>query len=212
MIALRSGRVLVILFTAVFLALVQAAGASAAPADLIESTPTSVAIDAPAPGETQSWNMSVRNVVDSPLPVGLEISGQSDVLFSGPTPIELTVKTSDGATVVERVPIGEVLGRSLTLPELKGGASYNLIGSVTLPREAGNAYQAAGGILKFRFVAMADRPGIVPSDPVPDKPVAGSSLAYTGLNNLLPVAAAAAALLAVGAGLLLTRRKNSAHE
>lgn len=212
MIALRSGRALVILLTAVFMALVQAGGASATPADLIESTPTSVAIDAPAPGETQSWNMSVRNVVDSPLPLGLEISGQSDVLFSGPTPIELTVKTPDGATVVERVPIGEVLGRSLALPELQGGASYNLIGTVTLPRAAGNAYQGAGGILKFRFISTADRPGVVPIDQVPDKPAAGPGLAYTGLNNLLPVVATAAVLLAVGAGFLLIRRKNPAHE
>lgn len=212
MIALHSGRALVIIVAAVFLTLVQAVGASAAPADLIESTPTSVAIDAPAPGESQSWNMSVRNVVDSPLPLGLEISGQSDVLFSGPTPVELSVKTSDGATVVERVAIGEVLGRSLALPELKGGASYNLIGTVTLPREAGNSYQGAGGTLKFRFVSSVDRPSVAPIDPVQNTPAAGPGLAYTGLNNLLPVAAAAAALLAVGAGLLLIRRKNSAHE
>lgn len=207
MIALRSGRALVILLTALFMALVQAAGASATPADLIESTPTSVAIDAPAPGETQSWDMSVRNVVDSPLPLGLEISGQSDVLFSGPTPLELTVKTSDGATVVERVPVSQVLGKSLTLPQLQTGKSYDLVGTVTLPKAADNSYQGANGTLKFRFVTSLEGPAVKPATPA-----AGPGLAQTGLNNLVPVLMAAVVLLVIGLVLVVARRKNSAHE
>lgn len=200
-------RVLMALAVAALLSMMQAVGALATTTDLIDSTPTSVAIDAPAPGESQKWNMSVRNVAGSSVPLGLEITGQSDVLFSGPAPLELTVRTIDGATVVERAPVQDVLGRSLRLPELAAGASYNLVGTVTLPREADNTYQGASGSLKFRFVTSIDRP-----DLRPQAPVAGPDLAYTGLGNLMPLAGAAALLLAIGFGLILVRRKKSVHE
>lgn len=206
MIALRSGRTLIALLGAGLLVLLQAVGASAVTSDLINATPTAVAIDAPAPGETLTWKMSVTNSVDAPLPLGLEITGASDVLFSGATPMELSVKTLDGATVVERVPVGKVLGQSLQLPELQVGKSYDLVGAVTLPREAGNSYQGASGNLKFRFVTSLDKPGVSPA------PVTGPNLANTGMNNLLPVAIAAIALLVIGIGFVVIRRKSSSHE
>ncbi|MCA4134033.1 LPXTG cell wall anchor domain-containing protein [Arthrobacter sp. M4] len=206
MIALRSLRTLLAVIGVAVLTMIQAVGASAAP-DLIDAAPTAVAIDAPAPGEAHSWNMSVKNVAGQPVPLGLEITGHSNVLFTGPAPMELTVQTRDGVTVVNKVRVGDVLGRSMTLPELGAGASYDLIGTVTLPREADNSYQGASGNLKFRFVTSVDSPKVTPVSPVK-----GPDLASTGLGNVLPVAAAAAGLLALGFALILVRRKKSAHE
>lgn len=207
MIALRRGRTLIALMGAGLLLLLQSVGASAVTSDLINATPTSVAIDAPAPGETQTWKMSVSNSVDSALPLGLEITGASNVLFSGATPMELSIKAADGVTVVERVPVGKVLGQSLQLPELQVGKTYDLVGSVTLPREAGNSYQGASGNLKFRFVTSLDKPAVTPVSPI-----SGPNLANTGMNNLLPVGIAAVALLVLGLGFVLVRRKDSSHE
>lgn len=207
MIALRSVRALVAVCAAAFLVLSQAVGASATTTDLINAASTTIAIEAPAPGESQSWNMSVNNAVDSPLPLGLEITGQSAVLFSGPAPMELTVKTPDGVTVVERVPVSQVLGKSLTLPELQSGKSYDLVGTVTLPRAADNSYQGANGTLKFRFVTSLEQPAVKPT-----APATGPGLAQTGLNNLFPVLTAAAVLLVLGLGLVVARRKSSTHE
>jgi hypothetical protein len=207
MIPARSIRALTAVIAAVFLGLVQPAGASAIAADLIDAAPTSLVLDAPAPGESQNWDMSVKNLVDSPVPLALEISGRSDVLFSGAAPMELTVNTPDGTAVIERIRVGEVLGRTITLPELQAGASYNLVGTVTLPRSADNSYQGASGNLKFHFVTSIDRPNVTP-----DKPASGSDLANTGLGTLIPIGVAAALLLAVGLCLILVRRKKPAHE
>ncbi|MEZ2389925.1 LPXTG cell wall anchor domain-containing protein [bacterium RCC_150] len=207
MIGSRSIRALIAVIAAVFLGLVQSTGASAVASDLIDTAPTSLVIDAPAPGESQNWNMSVKNVAGSPVPLALEITGRSDVLFSGAAPMELTVNTPDGTAVVERIGVGEVLGRTIKLPELQAGASYNLVGTVTLPREADNSYQGASGNLKFHFVTSIDRPNVTP-----EKPGSGADLANTGLRNLIPVGVAAALLLALGFGLILVRRKKSAHE
>ncbi|HKU29900.1 MAG TPA: LPXTG cell wall anchor domain-containing protein [Arthrobacter sp.] len=207
MIALRKGRALIGLIGAGMLVLLQSVGASAVTSDLINTNPTSVAIDAPAPGETQTWKMSVSNAADSALPLGLEITGSSDVLFSGATPMEISVKTLDGGTVVERVPVGKMLGKSLQLPELQVGKTYDLVGSVTLPREAGNSYQGASGNLKFRFVTSLDKPDVNPAPPY-----SGPNLANTGMNNLLPITIAAVALLVIGLGVVVLRRKSSSHE
>ncbi|MEV8149725.1 hypothetical protein AB0O52_16480 [Arthrobacter sp. NPDC080073] len=202
MIAPRSIRALIAVIAAVFLGLVQCAGASAVASDLIDTAPTAIVLDAPAPGESQVWNMSVKNVAGSPVPLSLEITGRSDVLFSGAAPMELTINTPDGTAVVERIRVGEVLGRTITLPELQAGASYSLVGTVTLPRVADNSYQGASGHLKFHFVSSIDRPNVTP-----DKPASGPDLANTGLRNLIPVGVAAAVLLAVGFGLILRSSK-----
>lgn len=206
MIALRGGRALIALLGAGLLILLQAVAASAVTSDLINSTPASVAVDAPAPGEVQTWKMSVSNSLDAPLPLGLEITGASDVLFSGATPMELSVRTLDGATVVERVPVGKVLGRSLQLPELQAGKTYDFVGALTLPREAGNSYQGASGNLKFRFVTSLDKPEVNLAPPI-----TGPNLANTGMNNLLPVVIVAVALLVIGLGFVVVRRKSSSH-
>ncbi|MDQ1205229.1 hypothetical protein [Microbacterium sp. SORGH_AS_0862] len=163
--------------------------------NLIDATPASVSITAPAPGETVSWDMSVRNITTGPLPLELSISDDGGRLLEGPTPITVTVRERETSRVVAEGSPADLRGMTLTLPDLAAGAEYGLVGSATLPAQADNTYQGASATLDFRFVAVAS--------------AAPPALAITGqdLFAVTVIAAAGATVLILGLWLALSRRR-----
>ncbi|RKS90178.1 hypothetical protein DEU37_1498 [Microbacterium sp. AG790] len=159
--------------------------------DLIDATPVSVTLDTPGPGHTTTWSMSVTNVSTVSVPLSLRITGDAVPLFSGDTPLQITVRDAAGNLVIPATSAFSLLDALLRLPALPAGSTYELEGAATLPPSADNSYQGLGGELLFRFVATDPR----------------TPLAQTGgeLTTLLvPVAAIAAA---AGISLVILRRK-----
>ncbi|UIN30694.1 hypothetical protein [Microbacterium binotii] len=176
-----------------------APSAAQAAQDLIDATPASVSITAPAPGETVTWDMSVRNLTSGALPIELSISGDDGRLLQGPTPIMITIRESGTSLVVAEGSPQELLGSSWELPSLVGGAEYALVGSATLPQNADNSYQAASATLDFRFTAVSSE--------------GPTALAITGSDLVGVVGVVAVGAVAVLSGLWLTlsRRRKETH-
>lgn len=186
-----------------------AASASAEPADLIEARTTAVSLHAPAPGESQTFDLSVTSVTDTTVPLVLTVAGQSGGLLSGPTPVEVALVDDAGGPVLAPSRADKLLGTRLDLPDLAAGAGYHLTGTVTLPADAGDEYQGATGQVVFRFQVATDSPAT--SDPAPAPGAATSSgLATTGATVAAAVAAVAV-LVTTGAWLLAARRRRSSH-
>jgi len=172
-------------------------GAAAAAGRLIEADPSVIALDTPGPGQSRAWEMSVRSMTDQTVPLTLSVTGESAQLFDGPTPLQLDLKDPRNGTVVFSGPVANVLGSSITLPNLAGRSSYALEGSVTLPASADNRYQNASGNLILTF--HAESTTAAPSQLA----ITGSNLA-TGLLLLLGVP-----LVLCGAIILIARRKRN---
>ncbi|WP_028707467.1 hypothetical protein [Propionicicella superfundia] len=174
--------------------------AQGAPTDLIDSTPATVVLSVPAPGETREWEMSVRNLTDGDLPLSLQVLGDGgQVLFTGPTPLELTVRDASGV-LIDAAPVGGLLDSAVELPRLPAGATYSLSGSVELPAEADNRYQGVSGSLTLRFVTSVDTPSEAPHQ-------GPGHLAFTGANVGVALIVLAAALIL--AGIILTVRSRA---
>lgn len=171
-------------------------GAAAAAGRLIEADPSVIALDTPGPGQSRAWEMSVRSVTDQTVPLTLSVTGESAQLFDGPMPLQLDLKDPRNGTVVFSGPVANVLGSSITLPNLAGRSSYALEGSVTLPASADNRYQNASGNLILTF--HAESTTAAPSQLA----ITGSNLA-TGLLLLL----LGVPLVLCGAIILIARRK-----
>jgi len=160
--------------------------------DLIDATPVSVTLDAPGPGHTTTWSMSVTNVSTISVPLSLRITGDAVPLFSGDTPLQITVRDRAGSLVIPPTPASSLLGGLLRLPALPAGSTYELDGAATLPRSADNSYQGLSGEMLFRFVA---------TDP-------SAPLAQTGgelMTHLVPIAV----IGAVGGVSLVTLRRKA---
>jgi LPXTG-motif cell wall-anchored protein len=163
--------------------------------DLITATPDVVVVKAPAPGHSQTWEMKVRNNTDRPLPLFLEIRFTGDdLLVHGPTPLVLTVDTPDGRPLGEAA-LGQLPSSPTSLPDLPGGSTYVLHGTVSLPREAGNEYQRLSGKLTFEFTSEDDT----------TKSGTGQ-LPFTGSDGLWQALILGLGLLALGAALVAKRR------
>lgn len=203
-------RLVGIAMTSVALASAVPTAAGAAPTGtLIEATPAAIQLDVPAPGQTYTWDMAVRSVSDSPVILSVATTGESEKLFSGPTPLVITLKDKDGDTVVGPMAAGELIGSSQSLPDLGPRQSYQLTGHATLPRDAGNEYQNAGGRLTLRFTAT-DAASTTDGAVTPPGGRSGSILASTGSTVVLGFVLIATTL--TGAGLLLiTKRKRGAR-
>lgn len=184
-----------------------AAPASAEPADLIEASTTAVSLHAPAPGESQSFDLSVTSVTDATVPLVLTVVGQSGGLLSGPTPVEVTLVDDAGDLVLAATPADTLLGTSLDLPDLDAGAGYHLTGTVTLPADAGDEYQGASGQVVFRFQVAADSTTTAAPAPAPGA-VWPPGLATTGAT-LAGGVSALLVLVTTGAWLLAARRRRT---
>jgi len=191
------------------LLILPATSASAEPADLIDADPVAVTVQAPAPGETQSFDLAVTSVTDTTVPLVLTVVGSSGGLLSGPTPVEITLTDDDGTRVLEPTRADELLGATLDVPDLAAGAGYHLTGSVTLPSAAGNEYQGADGRVVFRFQVETDSPITSTVDPSPAPGAsAPSGLATTGATVAAAVTAVAV-LVMTGTWLLAARRRRN---
>lgn len=181
--------------TLVALSVAAAIFATSAPAhadeDLIDTAPVSVVFDTPGPGHTTRWDMSVTNVSAVSVPLSLRITGDVVPLFTGQTPLLITVRDASDNLVVAATPAIELLDGLVALPALPAGSTYELKGEATLPRAADNSYQGLGGELVFRFVATDPR----------------TPLAQTGGDLLTPLIPIAVLATAGGLLLLLLRRK-----
>jgi len=198
--------------TAALWATVVASGlvaASATPAvatqELIEATPATTTIVAPAPGHSQDWQVDVRNTTTQTLPVVLTIEGDSAQLFGGSHPIHVEIVDDSGEVVVSGA-APSVLGATVELDALGAHEERRYTARVALPRSAGNEYQGASGTLDLSFVASAE--ATTPeTGPSPD-----DALAHTGGSGttLALIAATALGMLTLGAVLAARRRKEHA--
>ncbi|QTX03500.1 hypothetical protein [Agromyces archimandritae] len=149
-------RMIIILGVALAAGAVLAPIPAAASGELIDAAPTLVELAAPAPGQSQEWTMSVRNLTDGELPIALAVSGSAERLFDGPYPLELELTETGSGQPLYIGTAAAAIDEVLLLPTLAGHADYELSGSVTLPSEAGNEYQEATGRLSFEFRTSAD--------------------------------------------------------
>lgn len=198
--------------TAALWATVVASGlvaASAAPAagaqELIEATPATTTIVAPAPGHSHDWQVDVRNTTAQTLPVVLTIEGDSPQLFSGAHPLRVEIVDASGEVVLSG-DAPAVLGETVELEALSAHEERRYTARVALPRSAGNEYQGASGTLDLSFVASAEATA-------PEAgPGSDDSLAHTGGSGttLALIAAAALGMLTLGAVLAARRRKERA--
>lgn len=168
--------------------------AATAAGELIDATPATVAIQAPAPGETRHWEMKVENLTEDRIPLTMNVTGESDGLFDGSTPLQLELRDTKTSEVVFAGPARSALNTIISLPGLTEHESYALTGTVTLPSSAGNEYQDATGSLTFEFTTMVE----------PAKP---SGLAVTGgvMGPWLWISL----ILVIGGGVLLVTRRRS---
>lgn len=168
--------------------------AAQALADLIDATPAQVSIETPAPGETQSWEMSVRNLTDQSLPLQLRIDGESEALFSGARPLTIEIQDPESGNVVYSGSVSDLLGTHLYLENLPPRDDYALVGRVTLPSDAGNEYQEADGQLLFTFTTIGEAAD-------------DGSLATTGGTLSIALLVVAGGLLVVGVTAFALRKK-----
>lgn len=175
-----------------------AMAAAAAPGDLIDSTPAVVVLEVPAPGESVDWSMSVTNLTDGSLPLSLEILGAGEEpLFAGEHGLRLSVAESGGRILVHSTSVADLLDEPMTLSALAAGSTYELRGSVSLPREADNRYQGMSGTLTLRFATSA-------SEPTPDP-----TLPVTGADAIVAMVALGAALALAGALIVIAVRSRT---
>lgn len=178
----------------------------AADGDLIDASPETIQVTAPAPGEYREWPVSVRNVTDTAVPLTLSVRGAEGALFDGDDPARIEIVGGDGVAVLSGS-AADLVDRSVDLARLDAGDQRELTARVWLPRSAGNEYQGAGGALDLRFTATADDRGSGDSGgSAPDL------LARTGGSGatLAATIAVAAAGLIGGVILLTLRRKERA--
>lgn len=167
----------------------------------ITTAPEVVSIDAPAPGHSTSWTMSVSNTTDEVLPLGLVVAGADGPLTTGATPLAITLSSSSGAEVLAATSAGTLLGTTVPLVPLAPGETRELRGEAALPRAAGDGYQGADGRLTFRFAAS-----IEPTTP------SAPSLSRTGTELTVGAALAAALLLGGFASIITGRRRRNQHD
>ncbi len=193
------GRILAAIVAGILLVLPVAVPAQATDS-VIDAAPEIASVEAPAPGHSSTWSMSVTNRTDRRLPVGLVVQGADGLLTSGPAPLLVSVSSSDGGQVIDATPAGELLPATVELEPLAPGETRELRGEATLPRAADDRYQGADGRLTFRFTALA-------GDPAPG----ASTLRRTG-GDLMGGAALLGALLVSGTALVIIgRRRRSQH-
>ncbi|MBF0720847.1 hypothetical protein [Sanguibacter inulinus] len=192
------------------LVLLSVAAAPASAADLIDPGTTTVSLEAPAPGESQSFDLSVTSVTETAVPLEITVLDLSGRLTGGAAPVELELVDDQGASVLPTTSAAALPGTTLDLPDLAPGSTYHLTGVLTLPRAAGDEYQGAGGELVLRFQVPTDRAadsgprGVERSAAVrPQEPGPLLGLASTGAQ----VSAAGAALVLVLLGSVLARRR-----
>ena len=170
---------------------------------LIEVSPSVVTVPVPGPGHSASWQITVRNVTDRAVPLGLLVTGDEDsVLFRGPTPLLVSVADASGRVILSEVPGGDLLAVVSALPELPGGDRFTMTGTVRLPSAADNRYAEASGSLRFEVTAMQGEAGIAPP-PGPE-----GRLSETG-GAALGLIAAALTLVAVGILAVTRARRRS---
>lgn len=192
------------------LVLLSVPAATASAADLIDPGSTTVSLEAPAPGESQAFDLSVTSLTETAVPLEITVLDLSGRLTDGPAPVELELVDDQGASVLPATSAAALPGTTLDLPDLAPGSTYHLTGVLTLPRAAGDEYQGADGELVLRFQVPTDR--AADSDPRgleraaavrPQEPGPLPGLASTGAQ----VWAAAAALVLVLLGSVLARRR-----
>ena len=178
-----------------------AAGASAAIADTVDGTPSSVtSVTVPAPGHSSSWNMRVMNPGSSGATAAVTMLADDGLLLTGQhAPRLALVDAATGRTILRDVPLAELRDTSLPVASLNAGDTLDLTATIDMPREAGNEYQGQSQSVTFRFTTVAASS----EDPL---------LASTGIAAMLPLAIALLLLLCGFLALALRRKKRAEVE
>lgn len=112
-----------------------------------------VEVDAPAPGETREWSVTVDSTEDDVHDIYVRMSAAEGQLFAGDHPAEIAVSELGGEPVLQG-PGREVVSDShIKFASITHGSPIEIAGRLTLPRAAGNEYQGASGTLTLELAA-----------------------------------------------------------
>ncbi|KUF05642.1 hypothetical protein [Leucobacter sp. G161] len=126
---------------------------AAHPDDLYIIDTRVVQVDAPAPGETRHWSVTVASAEDDVHDIYVRMSAAEGPLFAGEHPAEIAVSELGGEPVLQG-PGREVVSDShIKFASITHGSPIEIAGHLTLPRAAGNEYQGASGTLTLELAA-----------------------------------------------------------
>lgn len=187
---------------ALTLSLGTAAAPSPHPDDLYVIETRIVEVDAPAPGETRHWSVTVDSSDDDVRDIFVRMSAAEGPLFAGDHPAEITVNEKGGKAILQGPGRTVVSDTHTEFASFTQGSPVEIEGHLTLPREAGNEYQGASGTLTLELAATRDEPG--------DDPNTG--IAATGSGSWWLLGAGAAVAIAAGVTLVARRTQNRRTE
>lgn len=194
---------------AVLGALTLSLGAAAAPAtaatqpdDLFVIDTRVVKVDAPAPGETTHWSVTVGSSDEEVRDVYVRMSAAEGPLFDGDHPAEITVNEVGGTAILQGPGRSVVSDTHTEFASFVHGSPVEIEGHLTLPRDAGNEYQGASGTLTLELAATRGEPG---DD-------TNTGIAATGSDSWWLLAAGAAAAVVAGITLAARRTQTARRE
>lgn len=176
---------------------------AAADEPLLSVDAAPLVVPVPAPGHSADWSLRATNVSSHPVAVSAVVSGVSGGVLAGAHPLQLAVDAPDGTPLA--VPSAGSTAAATSIGTVAPGATIEVRGHSTLPRDAGDEYQGLGGRLTVRLIGQDLGGTATPASP------GEGALAHTGLT-VAAVAVAAAALLGAGLLLLLARRRRRSRD
>jgi LPXTG-motif cell wall-anchored protein len=156
---------------AVLLAAVLAAGAALASAGATMAAPVSgqvleldnasFTVTMPAPGHSNNWHSTVRNISGKPAALYVALDSARGSGFEGRHPATLALR--EGSTVIVPATVPSTRRslqadrvRAISLGVIKPGQARTFTADVALPADAGNEYRTAAGQISWQFSTMAD--------------------------------------------------------
>ncbi|MFC6356471.1 RNA polymerase sigma factor [Luethyella okanaganae] len=173
---------------------------SAPTAPDISATPERARMRMPAPGHSESWEMSVQNVSEVDAPVALDVIA---AIEAGPEHVDISVYVGQ-TLIADGLRLADFSGRYLYLGTLAPGRSMVVTGVAS--RDARDTDQGLSADAVFRFLTGAEAPDARPGEFVGADGMADGGLPQTGWGVSWLIAAGAV-LAATGALLVVASRR-----
>ncbi|WP_139146681.1 LPXTG cell wall anchor domain-containing protein [Arthrobacter sp. SW1] len=193
-------------------ALASAGPAQAAPVSgqVLELDNASFTVTMPAPGHSNSWHSTVRNISGKAAALYVTLDSVRGSGFEGKHPATLALREGSTVIVPATVPATRPAVRrtAISLGVIGPGQVRTFTADVALPAAAGNEYRDAAGQISWRFSATPDAGSQDGADRTDSAGTPGSGwLPHTGAGVIAGILGGAAALTAGLLLLWLGRRK-----